>query len=152
MIGRNGHMRWPEALAVVEEFWKEFPREYRYNCQLRRQEDTYGNWDCSVEGFEGIRAQEILPLMSQRFAFDLFFAYGNVIDPFIDRGFGPHFKVEREWDRGFIDRVHARDEEEILSGRIKPTHMFAAARRDGDVQTLVWRHLTPEFCARPSEL
>ena len=48
-----------------------------------------------------------------------------MIDVFIDRGFGHHFDVAGEWDRDFIDRVHARDEVEILAGRMKPTHMLA---------------------------
>jgi hypothetical protein len=38
MIGRNGHQRWPEALAILQEFWRELPESYRYNLQLRRQE------------------------------------------------------------------------------------------------------------------
>lgn len=148
MIGRNGHMRWPEALALVQEFWGELPDTYRYNVQLRRQEPMFGNWDCSVEGFEGIRAQDILPLAVQRFGFDFFFAYGNIIDPFIDRSFGPHFDPDRDWDRQFIDRVHARDEAEMLAGRIKPTHILAVMRRDRGVRPQTWLHMTPEFCVR----
>jgi 2-polyprenyl-3-methyl-5-hydroxy-6-metoxy-1,4-benzoquinol methylase len=62
MIGRNGHMRWPEALEIVHEFWRQLPESYRYNRQLKRYEELYQNWDCSTEGFEGIRAQDILPL------------------------------------------------------------------------------------------
>ncbi len=151
MIGRNGHMRWPEALTIVQEFWKELPTDYRYNVQLHRQEHVFGNWDCSVEGFEGIRAQDILPLLVQRFGFDFFFGYGNLVDPFIDRSFGPNFSVEKEWDREFIDRVHARDEEELLSGRIKPTHALAVMRRDRKARPQVWRHLTPEFCVRATD-
>lgn len=149
MIGRNGHMRWPEALQIVQEFWKEMPESYRYNKQLRRTEHEFGNWDCSVEGFEGIRAEEVLPLAMQRFGFDFFLGYGNIIDPFIDRGFGPHFDPSKEWDRSFIDRIHARDEEEMLSGRIKPTHVLAVMRRDRTVTPKVWQHMTPEFCVRP---
>src|SRR5262249_28673671 len=38
MIGRNGHMRWPEALAIVHEFWRELPKEKTYNHLLRRHE------------------------------------------------------------------------------------------------------------------
>lgn len=38
MMGRNGHMRWPEALSIVQEFWQELPAAYRYNRQLRRNE------------------------------------------------------------------------------------------------------------------
>ncbi|MGA9370933.1 MAG: class I SAM-dependent methyltransferase [Solirubrobacterales bacterium] len=149
MIGRNGHRRWPEALAIVEEFWRELPSEYRYNVQLDRAEPSFQDWDCSLDGFEGARAQDILPVLVERFDFELFIGFGNVIDPFIDRSFGPHFDPDRQWDRGFIDRVHQRDEEEIRAGNITPTHMFAvmrkrpfsgAARCRGD--------LTPSACIR----
>ena len=149
MIGRNGHMRWPEALAIVHAFWSELPATYRYNVQLRRQEETFLDWDCSVEGFEGIRAQDILPLLIERFGFELFLPYANLVDPFIDRSFGPHFDANSEWDRAFIDRVHARDEAEIAAGTITPTHMMAVMRpRTYVVETSVLGSLTPRRCAR----
>ena len=129
MIGRNGHMRWPEAAAIVQEFWQELPPAYRRNVQLRREEERFLDWDCSVSGFEGIRAQDILPLLLARFDFELFIGYGNIIDPFVDRSFGPNFDAGATWDRGFIDRVHARDEAEMSAGRITPTHMLAVLRR-----------------------
>jgi 2-polyprenyl-3-methyl-5-hydroxy-6-metoxy-1,4-benzoquinol methylase len=74
MIGRNGHRRWPEALALVERFWKELPASHRYNQQLQRQETDYPDWDCCADGmgFEGIRAQDILPLLVDRFRFQFF--------------------------------------------------------------------------------
>ncbi|MBN8477588.1 MAG: class I SAM-dependent methyltransferase [Burkholderiales bacterium] len=129
MIGRNGHQRWPEARAIVDEFWTELPPAYRVNRQLRRTEQRFLDWDCSTSGFEGVRAQDILPLCVERFGFDLFIGFANVIDPFIDRGFGPNFDADAPWDRAFIDRVHARDEAEIRAGRVKPTHMFAVMTR-----------------------
>jgi len=128
MIGRNGHMRWPEALVIVNEYWEELPASYRYDRQRLCQLDAFVNWDCAKDGFEGIRAQDILPLLVQRFSFDVFLAFANVVDPFIERSFGPNFSVERDWDRAFVDRVHARDEAELAAGRIKPTHMFAVMR------------------------
>jgi SAM-dependent methyltransferase len=131
MIGRNGHRRWPEARAIVEEFWPQLPRHYRYHRQLSRQEDDFLDWDCSVEGFEGIRSQDILPLLCQRFGFDVFIGFANVIDPFIDRGFGHNFDAEAAWDRAFIDGVHERDTAEIAAGRIKPTHMLAVLCSEG---------------------
>lgn len=151
MIGRNGHMRWPEAFAIVEKFWAELPAGYRYNVQLKREEAQFGNWDCSKEGFEGIRAQDILPLLVERFDFELFIPYANVVDPFIDRSFGPHFDADSERDRAFIDRVHARDEEEIGAGNIAPTHMMAVLRvRPYAGERLALGHLTPNFCLRPA--
>jgi 2-polyprenyl-3-methyl-5-hydroxy-6-metoxy-1,4-benzoquinol methylase len=134
MIGRNGHKRWPEALAIVEAFWNELPPSYRVDRQRGRQQRSYPDVDYSTRGFEGIRAQDILPLLVERFGFDAFIGFANAIDPFIDRSFGPNFSLDREWDRAFIDRVHARDEAAMDSGEIKPTHMLAAlcAGRDGE--------------------
>ncbi|HET7845002.1 MAG TPA: class I SAM-dependent methyltransferase [Xanthomonadales bacterium] len=149
MVGRNGHQRWPEAKAIVDSFWPELPKKYRYNRQLRRQENRFRDWDCSIAGFEGIRAQDILPLLVQRFDFEFFYAFGNVVDPFIDRGFGWNFDADAEWDRDFIDRVHAADEAAIESGSIKPTHMLATMRHRQGIVPRTWRDRTPERCVRP---
>ena len=148
MIGRNGHQRWPEALAIVRELWRELPPAYRYNVQLRRQEDEFLDWDCSGDGFEGVRAQDILPLLVRRFHFELFVPFGNVIDPFIDRSFGPHFNRDAEWDRAFIDRVQAIDEQAMLEGRLKPTHMYAVLRSPGPWPRRHPPGLAPENCVR----
>lgn len=125
MIGRNGHMRWPEARTLVDEAWEWLPERYRYNWQLQRQEQQFMDWDCSQEGFEGVRAQEVLPLLLEHFQPRVFMAWGNIIDVFIDRGFGHNFHQQSEWDLSFIDRVHAIDEQAIAEGRIKPTHLLA---------------------------
>lgn len=124
-IGRNGHQRWPEARALVDEAWQWMPPGYRYNHRLQRQEDSFLDWDCSLEGFEGIRAQDILPLLLERFQPSVFLAWGNIIDVFVDRGFGHHFRQQSAWDLHFIDMVQALDDAAISSGRISPTHMLA---------------------------
>jgi SAM-dependent methyltransferase len=148
MIGRNGHQRWPEALKFVYEFWRELPDKYKYNRKLNRLEKDYDDFDCSTEGFEGIRAQDVLPLLVDRFHFELFLAFGNVVDIFVDRCFGPNFDPENEWDRAFIDRVHELDAAEIDSGRLKPTHILAAMKKTPVARTLMYKHLSPEFCIR----
>ena len=150
MVGRNGHQRWPEALIEVQRFWKELPREYRYNHQLRRLEETFQDWDCSVEGFEGIRSQDILPLLLERFDFRFFLGFANVIDVFVDRSFGPHFRVNKEWDRMFIDRVHEFDEQAIRSRRLTPTHMMAVLTPGPTDEHVYSRGLEPRTCVRKS--
>lgn len=42
------------------------------NRLLKRREDAYINRVCSLVGFEGIREQDIIPLLMQRFYFRLF--------------------------------------------------------------------------------
>ncbi len=149
MIGRNGHQRWPEALAMVEEFWQELPDSYRYNQLMQRQETTYINHDCSTSGFEGIRAQDILPLLIERFQFDTFIPYGNITFVFIDRPFGHNFDAQAAWDKDFIDRVHAADEKAMLEGSIKPTSMIAVMTLRECETRLLDPGLTPRLCVRP---
>ena len=148
MIGRNGHMRWPEALPVIHEFWRKLPPSYRYNHQLRRYEESFEDWDCSQEGFEGIRSQDILPLLIETFHFKQFVAYANVIAPFVDRSFGHNFDAAAAWDRAFIDEVHRRDEELLLRGTIKPTQMLAILGTEGDEPTRFLEPFSPRFCVR----
>jgi SAM-dependent methyltransferase len=148
MIGRNGHMRWPEALALVNRLWKELPEKYRYNHQLKRLEVEFDNWDCSKEGFEGIRAQDVLPLLITKFNFELFVGFGNLIDVFIDRSFGHNFDPKNPADLGFIDKVHFMDEDHIERGVIKPAHMTAVMVKQKVAKTKTHKHLTPEFCVR----
>lgn len=148
MVGRNGHQRWPEALEIVQEFWRELPHDYRFNQMLRRHEESFVNWDCSTEGFEGVRSQDILTLLLKSFYFRVFVAYGNVIDPFVDRAFGHNFDATAEWDRNFIDRIHQRDEAEMLAGRIKPVHMEAVVAKEAGEPMLFHPPFTPGFCVR----
>ncbi|MFV0278532.1 MAG: class I SAM-dependent methyltransferase, partial [Parahaliea sp.] len=148
MIGRNGHQRWPEALELVKEFWQELPETYRYNRLLKRKEMEYINHDCSEFCFEGIRAQDILPLLIKHFHFELFIPFANIVTVFIDRPFGHNFDARGEWDRDFIDRLHARDEEAMLCGEIKPTQMLAVLRNTPVETTLLDPRLTPAFCVR----
>lgn len=148
MIGRNGHLRWPESLDIVHEFWRELPEGYKYNVILKRTEPLYENWDCSSEGFEGIRAQDVLPLLASTFKFEVFLGFGNAIDIFIDRCFGHHFSKDNEWDTDFIDRVHARDDQAIIDGTITPTHMFAVMSNDHPTVSRYWNDIPPQRMIR----
>jgi SAM-dependent methyltransferase len=148
IIGRNGNQRWPEALKIVNEFWRKLPPSYRFNRQLGRYEELYENWDCSRESFEGIRAQDILSLLLDHFHFRLFVGFANVIDPFVDRSFGYNFDATAPWDRAFIDEVHERDEKEMISGHITPTHMLAVVGNDRDIPAIFHEPLSPRFCLR----
>jgi SAM-dependent methyltransferase len=152
MIGRNGHQRWPEALHLVREFWRILPPSYRYNRQLLRYEEMFEDWDSSNVGFEGIRAQDVLPLLLEYFHFQLFIGYGNVIDPFVDRSFGHNFDASAPWDREFIDEVHRRDEEEMASGRIKPTRLLAVVGADPSVAMQCSDSRSPAFSVRDPNL
>jgi hypothetical protein len=115
---------------------------------LKRHEHEYINHNATTKSFEGIRVQDILPLLIEYFNFELFIPFANIVTVFIDRPFGHNFDANRGWDRDFIDRVHARDEQGIISGELKPTQMLAVLRNVPTTQQLVDPKLTPEFCVR----
>lgn len=147
-IGRNGHLHWPEALVQIQALWRELPDSKKRNHLLSRVEPEFIDWDCSTEGFEGVRAQDILPLLVERFQFELFVPWGNVIDPFIDRAFGPNYSPDDPADRAFIDRVHALDDAGIREGRWTPVHMIAVMQLGPVSQPRRWQGLEPAACVR----
>jgi hypothetical protein len=94
MIGRNGHMRWPEARLFVDFFWPFMSQRQRNNIMLRRSEPKFTDHDCLGESFEGVRSEEVLPLiLAQGFKAWKFLGFGGMIDVFVDRCFGPNFDV-----------------------------------------------------------
>ncbi|MCX7553268.1 class I SAM-dependent methyltransferase [Marinicella sp. S1101] len=134
VIGRNGHMRWPEALDELNKIWHKMPDKYKHNHAFNRHEKKYINHDCSREGFEGIRAQDVLPLLVERFEFELFIPFANLILIFVDRNFGPNFSIDDPEDLAFIDNVQKSDEALMADGTIKPTMMLAVMNSDGNVE------------------
>ena len=149
MIGRNGHMRWPETLAALRHIWRELPGRFKYNHQLRRFEDDYEDWDCSTEGFEGIRAQDILPLCVERFSFRRFLAWGGLVEVLLDRNFGPNFDPADPFDREIVRSTQVLEDRLIDEGHTKPTSMAAVmVKRGAGSAPIVFRRRTPEFCVR----
>lgn len=148
VIGRNGHMRWPEALEIIERMWRFLPEEKKLHNILKVTDHEYVNRDCSTEGFEGIRAQDILANLVARFHFETFFAFGNLIDVFTSRGFGANFNPHDERDCSFIDFVEYLNELLIDLGRIKPTRMCAVMVKKPVDQPNVYKNWTPRFCLR----
>lgn len=151
VIGRNGHMRWPEALALIQSIWQNMPDKYKYNRATGKREEQYQNWDCSDEGFEGIRAQDILKLLNQQFKFKKFLGYGNLIDLFIDRNFGFNFNPDDASDQEFIDRINQLNELLIDVGFLKPTYLFATMTISEYSEPIFYKHWSPNFCIREPE-
>jgi hypothetical protein len=130
MIGRNGHMRWAETAAVISALWPYLSVEQRYHAQLQRMTDKFVDHDCSNEGFEGIRAQDILPLLLNYFKPYKFFGTGGFIDVLIDRGFGHGYDVNSETDVAFIRFISDLNEIMLDAGVVKPTWTMSYFTKD----------------------
>lgn len=91
-----------------------------------------------------------MPALLRRLHFHCFIGFGNVIDVFVDRNFGHNFNAGGEWDRSFVDRLHAFDEAGLASGRLTPTHMLAVLGAEPVDSPFFSRGLTPEASVHPS--
>lgn len=150
MIGRNGHMRWPETLAIIQAIWQVIPDAWKHNRPLKRFEREFGNWDCSNFGFEGVRAQDILPLLVERFHFHKLVAWGGIIDPFVDRAFGHNLDPDIEFDRRFIDQLWKCNRNLVKLGVVKPTQMIAVMKNEPG-SLVSFDDLDPASCVRVAD-
>jgi hypothetical protein len=139
---------WPEARVEVERFWDTLPDGYRFDRTTGARSRDYRDYDHSTVGFEGIRAQDILRLLAERFHFEVFAAHTCIVLPFVERRFGWNFDPAREFDTRFIDAVDERDVQLLSAGQVKPTQLVAAMRKAPVAATRSLYGLTPEACIR----
>ncbi len=152
MIGRNGHLRWPEARLFVDFLWPLLTQQQRHNVLLRRDEHAFIDHDCSTVGFEGIRAQDVLPLMlRQGFHPWKFFGFGGMIDVFVDRCFGPGFRVTEPDDLFLIRRLGFLNEVLLDTGLVKPTMMLAYFTKSPRSDNVYYRSRSAEASVRDPE-
>lgn len=152
MIGKNGHALWPELLHEVEQFWQELPAKKRFDRASGRIEARYYNYDASKVGFEGIRAQDILPLLVQRFHFELFLPYGGLAVAFLERRIGGNFDPAEPADLAFVDRLAEREAALFAEQKVKPTQMIAVLSLCADRPTrLLSEAMSPLACMRATD-
>jgi hypothetical protein len=144
VIGRNGHMRWPEAYRLINLMWQFLPPEKRLHTILKRVDEQFYNHDCSTQGFEGVRAQDIPPLLVKYFHFETFYAFGKLIDVFTSRGYGPNFDPKVKEDAAFIDFVEELNEILLDAGYLKPTRMCAVMTLKPAETPRFYKGQTPE--------
>ena len=151
VIGRNGHQLWPEALAELQPFWRELAPKYRVDHVLRRETVEYVNYNHADVGFEGIRAQDILRLLVERFEFEIFAPYACITLPIVERRFGRNFDPDDPADIAFVDRLAQRDQELLDAGTVKPTQLVAAMRKQRLGPLVSTTPFAPAACIRPPD-
>lgn len=149
IIGRNGHLRWPETYQIINAFWHFLPPDKRTHAIFGDWDNgDYRDHDCSTQGFEGIRAQDILPELLSRFYFETFFAWGGLTDVFIGRAYGQNFDPKSVEDRKFIGLIDELNEALIDLDVIKPTNLCAAMAKVPVKNSRLFKGRAPENMVR----
>lgn len=149
MIGRNGHQRWSEAKVIVDLLWPLLNDRQKYHVQLQRFNPTFIDHDCTQGGvdFEGIRAQDIMPLLLQRFHPFKFVGCGGIIDLFVDRGFGHGFNVKESQDLALVHMIAKLNDVLLDADIITPVWTMASFTK-ADRGCRIFRARTPEKAVR----
>jgi hypothetical protein len=69
-----------------------------------------------------------LGLLLKWFNPDVYVTFANVVDPFVDRIYGPNFDATNAEDLAFINAVGRLDDAAIDLGLVTPTHLVASFR------------------------
>lgn len=145
IIGRNGHLLWPDVEAEVQRVWAELPAAKRHDRHFNAIQTRYRPIDHAAYSNEGVRAQDIVGCLLAEFDFELFFSFGAAIVPFIERRIGFNFDPMQADDQTLIDRIHALDAAALSTGRYPAANMIAALRHKGGVtQSPVHEPITAE--------
>lgn len=144
MIGRNGHVMWPATYSVVRAIWDTLDRKYKYNAYWKDYDREPMNHDCSNDGFEGIRAQDILHLLIEQFDWEMFLPFSTIINRFTDRGYGYNFRPENPADVDLIMRILALDVQLLKEKKLAPVQCLMKLRKKGSVQQPRYLFQTPE--------
>jgi SAM-dependent methyltransferase len=128
MIGRDGHMLWPEVRPLIRALWGMLPAARRHDHVFARAMPWYQDWDCAIEGFEGVRAQDISRLLAERFEPETLVMWGGISQVFLTDRAGPNFDPASEADRRFITAVQALEAELLRQRHTTPTEMCGTFR------------------------
>lgn len=144
IIGRNGHLLWPDIEQQVQHAWESLPPRQRYDRHFHSIQRRYRMVNHAAYSNEGIRAQDVVECLLAEFRFELFFTFGAAIVPFVERRIGFNFDGDKEEDRALIDRIQALDKDALMAGQYPATNMIAALRHKGPGNG-VYQPISPEL-------
>lgn len=132
VIPRNGMLMWPETNEVVQRLWKSLPDRLKYEHPGSPPEfrPERPNRDCSVEGFECIRSQDIYPLIKKMFRTRIEVQGFAFARRFLDNDFGPNYSLASHEDRALIELLIELDDVYLESGKLKPETIFMVLDSD----------------------
>jgi len=134
MIGRNGHMFWENSYYVYNAIWNILPKELKYNHITKKYYKKRKRPDFWGENLEGIRAQDILPLLDRKFKFVVFAPFSAVVNFFTNRDFGYSFDLNNDLHLSILDMLCTYDNFLLKNKLLKPTQLLAAmAKKDAEI-------------------
>lgn len=104
-IGRCGNRLWPDALIEANHFFKSLPEKYRKNRITHNADLEISDKDFSVDCYEGIRSEEILPIMSRWFHEESAYTRNCFLWRLINLDYSDNYSLDKPEDRNLIIKM-----------------------------------------------
>lgn len=151
VLGSGAASSSPENIETVDRIWSVMPDRYMCNYLTGEEQTSYSpSSPASDEAGNGGPLSPgnapLLSLLLDSFCFEIFAAFGNLINAFVGPEIGLNFDPDDESCRSFIERFSQLDEAQIDSGSIHPLHMSAVLRSSSVPDAIMLENRTPERC------
>ncbi|HEY6343881.1 MAG TPA: class I SAM-dependent methyltransferase [Bryobacteraceae bacterium] len=124
---RNGYLMWPETREIVRSLFRTLPARFRMNHTAygsARVDEEIWEIDTSVVSMECIRAQDIIPTLSETFVVHAFVPYFSLCRRFLDTMYGPNYDLTQSLDTAIVNWIWELDRYYLDSNRLKPETFF----------------------------
>ncbi len=118
VIGRNGLQLFPETEEFLNRLFRTLPERLRKNSYTGEIDEVVPNVDHSVNSFEAVRSQDILPGLLAHFRPIAHITLDAIISPLLDFRYGPNYNIEDECDRAIVSIIGETDRQLVHSGAL----------------------------------
>lgn len=124
VIGRNGLKLYPETETIAQGIFTTLPEKFRFNNYTKTIDKKIPNIDHSVESFEAIRSEDILPLLLKIFKPKEYFAFDAFLSLLLDFRYGPNYDLTNQLDKTIVEFITHLDAYYIENKILNPTCLF----------------------------
>lgn len=126
-VGRNGNRLWPEARSVANSIFSALPERYRLNSHTGSIDAELPDNDYSVGTFEGIRSEEIEPIVSRWFRCECALKRNSFLWRLTNLAYADNYNLQDVNDRLLIGKMVDAEVNHFNSTR-RGTELYAVYR------------------------
>jgi len=127
-VGRNGLMVYPETEEVAQAIFAWLPSRFRFNHYTKVIDKRVPNIDHSLNTFEAVRSEEILPMLLREFKPVQYVTFDAFLSLLLDFRYGPNYDLSSHFDRCLVSLITQMDLHMIANSILRPTALFGIFR------------------------
>ncbi|MES2635579.1 MAG: class I SAM-dependent methyltransferase [Pseudomonadota bacterium] len=108
-IGRNGNRLWPETYKVASDLFAAMPERFRRNGHSGSIDTVLSDRDFSIGCFEGIRSEELEPLLEAHFIPQMVYKRNAFLWRLVELTYGDNFDLSKPEDLQWVRRLIAAE-------------------------------------------